>query len=54
MVIKTKCAHCDRVMQIEIDSDLKFRVEEEGAEPLVFEPHINWETFIEPNIINAF
>jgi hypothetical protein len=36
-----------------VDSELRYSVEED-AEPLVFEPHINWETFTEPNIIHAY
>jgi hypothetical protein len=41
-------------MQIEVDSELQYRVAEEGAEPLIFLPHINWATFSEPNIIDAY
>jgi hypothetical protein len=41
-------------MRIEVDSELRCRVGEEGAEPLVFQPHINWATFTEPNIIHAY
>ena len=52
--VSTECAHCGRLMHIEIDSELRFRVGEEGAEPLLFEPHINWLTFEEPNIIHAY
>jgi hypothetical protein len=41
-------------MHITLDSELRYSVNEKGAEPLVFEPHINWETFTEPNIIHAY
>ena len=41
-------------MTITIDSDMKFSVCEDGAEPLVFMPHVDWETFAEPNIIDAY
>jgi hypothetical protein len=39
-----------------IDSDLRYQVSEAeaGAEPLVFQPLIDWATFTEPNIIDAF
>jgi hypothetical protein len=39
-----------------IDSDLRYHVfgADEGAEPLVFQPLIDWTTFTEPNIIDAF
>ena len=54
VVISTECAHCGRRMLIEVDSELRYRVDEEEAEPLVFEPHINWATFTDPNIIHAY
>jgi hypothetical protein len=41
-------------MHITVDSELKYRVEEEGAQPLIFEPHVNWETFTGPNIIDVY
>jgi hypothetical protein len=41
-------------MHIEMDSEMRGRVEEEGAEPLVFCPEVKWETFAEPNIIHAY
>ena len=41
-------------MTITIDSDMKFSVCEDGAEPLVFMPQVAWETFGEPNIIDAY
>jgi len=41
-------------MRIELDSELKYRVADEGVEPLVFCPHVNWAAFTEPNIIDAY
>jgi len=41
-------------MTITIDSDMKFSVLDKGAEPLVFMPQVDWETFAEPNIIDAY
>ncbi|MFN2174893.1 MAG: hypothetical protein ACK2U3_02960 [Anaerolineales bacterium] len=41
-------------MHIELDSAMQYCVAEEGAEPLIFLPQINWEAFREPNIINAY
>jgi hypothetical protein len=40
-------------MRITVDSELRYSVEED-AESLVFEPHINGETFTEPSIIHAY
>jgi hypothetical protein len=37
-----------------VNSELRYRVDEAEAVPLVFEPHINWATFTEPNIIQAY
>jgi hypothetical protein len=33
---------------------MRYQVHSQGAEPLVFEPHIQWETFTEPTIIHAY
>ena len=41
-------------MTIIIDSEMKFSVCEDGAEPLVFMPQVDWETFAGPNIIDAY
>jgi hypothetical protein len=37
-----------------VDSDMAYQVREQDAEPLVFLPQIDWATFSEPNIIDAF
>jgi hypothetical protein len=39
---------------MEIDSDLTIRVEDEGADPLVFVPMVNFRKLAEPSIIDAF
>jgi hypothetical protein len=54
VTIVTACAHCAQPMQIEVDSELRYRVKDEEAEPLVFQPLIDWQTFTEPNIIDAY
>ncbi len=54
ITIRTECGHCARAMRITVDSQLRYRVDDGGAEPLIFEPHVDWETFDEPNIIHAF
>ncbi len=51
--IATECAHCSRPMQVEIDSDMSCRVEE-GAEPMVFVPLVDFEKLKDPSIIDAF
>jgi len=52
--IDTACAHCDRPMQLVLDSNLDYRVKNGGAAPLIFQPRLDWATFSEPNIIHAY
>ncbi len=54
MDIESTCAHCGEPIRIEVDSELRFRVIEGGSEPLVFEPDVDWRTFAERSIINAY
>ena len=54
VTIETVCAHSSRSMTIAVDSDMKYSVSEDEAEPLVFMPQVDWETFAEPNIIDAY
>jgi hypothetical protein len=37
-----------------MDSNLKYRVSEDGAEPLVFVPMIDFDRLEDPSIIDAF
>jgi hypothetical protein len=54
VTIETTCAHCGQAMHITVDSDMEVSVHDEGADPLVFMPQIDWDTFAEPNIIDAY
>jgi hypothetical protein len=53
-VIETECAHCARPLHIEIDSELNYRVVEEGADPLVLVPLVDFGKLEDPSIIDAF
>jgi hypothetical protein len=53
-VIQTECRHCHRPIHIEIDSELKYRVVEEGAEPLIYAPLVDIQKLNEPSIIDSF
>jgi hypothetical protein len=53
-VISTTCAHCGQAIHITLDGDLEFQVAENDAAPLVYMPHVDWQTFSEPNIIHAY
>ena len=52
--VETKCRHCDQVMHLTIDSDLRISVREEEAVPLAFMPDVDWEHFAERTIIDAY
>jgi hypothetical protein len=52
--IQTECAHCGQLIQIEIDSQLKYSVREAGADPMIFVPMVDFEKLDDPSIIDAF
>jgi hypothetical protein len=52
--INTTCAHCGRPIEIVVDSDLNYRIVEQGRTPLVFEPDVDWSRFKDPNIIDGY
>ena len=62
VTISTHCAYSGDPLQIEIDSQLKYRVQPEAAgqsagqiaRPMVFTPQVDWEAFRDPNIIDAY
>jgi hypothetical protein len=41
-------------MEIELDSRLDYRVRQEGADPVVFVPQVDFETLEDPSIIDSF
>ena len=41
-------------MRIEIGSELNYRVLDEGANPIVYLPMVDFETLEDPSIIDAF
>jgi hypothetical protein len=54
VVVTTQCAHCGQPLHLELDSELKCRVMEGGAEPLVFVPMVDFSELQDPSIIDAF
>ena len=52
--IKTECGHCHEPIQIEIDSELNYRVIGSRAEPLVYVPKVDISKLEEPSIIDSF
>jgi len=52
--IETSCAHCGEPIHIEMDSELNYRVVEEGADPLIHVPMVDFDKLDDPSIIDAF
>jgi hypothetical protein len=52
--IRTKCAHCNEAIHFNLDSQMRYAIHTSGAEPLIFQPHVNWDEFSEANIIQAY
>jgi len=52
-VIQTECGHCHQPLEIEIDSEMTYRVETEEAQPLIYSPQLDIQK-LEPSIIDGF
>lgn len=52
--IVTECSQSGRELRLTIDSDLEHHVSSPGADPYIFEPHVDWQTFSAPNIIHDY
>jgi hypothetical protein len=52
--IATECAHSGRALHLSVDSELGWSVKETGADPLIFEPDVDWEALTAPNIIDDY
>jgi hypothetical protein len=53
VTVKTECAHCSKSIQIEIDSNLQYKVEE-GCDPIIFVPDVNLFALEDDSIIESF
>ena len=53
-VVDSTCACCGQPLHLEIDSELRYRVQEEDADPRVFVPLVDFEKLEDPSIIDAF
>jgi hypothetical protein len=53
-VIETECGHCHQPFEIEIDSELNYKVSrQEGIEPFVYSPLLDIQK-LDPSIIDGF
>lgn len=54
MEVATGCVHCGEPLHLMLDSEGGFEVREEGAEPFVFHPDVDWSTFSKATIIHDY
>ncbi len=54
MEVRTVCAHCDRPMELRIDSDLRIEAVGEGCAPYLFVPAVNLYALEAESIIDDF
>jgi hypothetical protein len=52
--VESECAHCSKPMHMRIDSDLNYQTGEEGCEPIIFVPDVNFSKIEDKCIIHAF
>ena len=52
--IESSCRCCGRELRLKVDSDMVTEIRSKGAEPLVFEPHVDWASFHAPTIIDDY
>jgi hypothetical protein len=52
--LESERAHCGKALHISVDSELNSQVRERDAEPLLFEPDVDWKTFKGANIIHDY
>ncbi len=50
----TCCSQTGREIRLRIDSEMNCQVLSAGAQPYVFEPHIDWQSFSAPSIIHDY
>jgi hypothetical protein len=51
--IQTECGHCHQPIQIELDSQLNYHVEQEAQGVLIYSPLLDIHK-LEPSIIDGF
>jgi len=52
--IRTECASSARPLTLELDADLACRVVDDGAQPLISIPVVDFKKLDDPSIIDAF
>ena len=52
--VKTECAHCGKTMEMDIDSNLHFKLNDEKCKPIVFVPDIDLLNLQEDSIMDSF
>jgi hypothetical protein len=53
-LVESRCAHTDRRLRIELDSDLNLLGATAGADPYIFVPSVDFKNLDEASIIDIF
>ncbi|MHB8842983.1 MAG: hypothetical protein ACYC56_14555 [Candidatus Aquicultor sp.] len=54
ITVDTECAHCQKPMKLELDSDMRCRCQDSECHPIIFVPDVDLSRLKDPNIIEAF
>ena len=54
VVIETVSSHCGQEMRIAVDSEMNISILSGGTKPMVFMPDVDWSSFSEETIIDAY
>jgi hypothetical protein len=52
--IDSECGHCRQPLHLTLNSELEWSVQEHDADPLVFEPDVDFGHLAAPNIISDY
>jgi len=52
--VQTECAHCGKTMEMDIDSNLQIKPDDEKCKPIVFVPDVDLLNLQEDSIIDSF
>ena len=54
VTVSSECAHCSQPIELDVDSDVGCNVKNEGADPVVFIPMVDFSKLTERCITDVF
>jgi len=52
--VQSECAHCGKTMEMDIDSNLHLKSDDEKCKPIIFVPDVDLLNLQEDSIIDSF